>query len=181
MQKNLSSTLIIVSITFLTLTSISPIINAAVYISPMNILAEANVTEGGFCQVNKTITLRNDANKSAIVNISSSNINVIFENNTIVLLPYEKKTIHPIVIVEQGKKTGKISIKSYEIDESGQTTGLGVSTTLSIKVTSIGTLVNTSSSENNSEYKIDILYYYVFVVIIIVILIIAFILMKKKK
>ena len=181
MKKNTYFYLIIILIIGLVFNITSPKIDAAVWISPMNMLAEGNVTEDGTCQVQKVIKFKNDANKSAIVEITSSNITVLFENNSFELYPYEEKTIHPIIVVEQGKITGKILVKTYDKEDSNQTSGSKVSTTMVITVTSIGTLVNTSSSENNTEYKLDNLYYYILIVIIIGLILISLVLMKKKK
>ncbi len=177
MKKNTFLYIFAIIITILAFNIISLKVDAAVWITPTNMLAEGNITEGGVCQVQKVIKFKNDANKSAIVNITTSDITVIFENNTFELLPYEEKTIYPIVIVEQGKKTGKIYIKNYEIEDSNPITGSKVITTMAITVTSIGTLVNSSIS----EYESDTSYYYIFFLIIIVILIITFVVIKKKK
>jgi len=181
MKKNTYLYLIIVIIIGLAFNISSPRIDAAVGISPMTMLAEGNVTEDETCEVQKVIKFINNANSSAIVELSSSNITVIFENNSFELKPYENKTIHPIVIVEQGKKTGKILVKTYDKEDSTQGSGSMVSNTMVITVTSIGTLVNSSASEHNSEYKLDNLYYYVLIIIVVGLIIISFVLMKKKK
>lgn len=177
MKKNMCLYISAIIITILAFNIISPKIDASVWISPMNMLAEGDITEDGVCEVQKVIKFKNDANKSAIVNITTSNITVIFENKTFELLPYEEKTIYPIVIVEQGNRKGKILIKSFETEDSNHTTGSKVVTTMVITVTSIGRLENSSSI----EYKLDALFYYIFILIIIVILITVFIMRKKKK
>lgn len=181
MKKNAYLYLIIILIISLAFNITSPKIDAAVWLSPTNMLAKGNVTEDGTCQVQKVIEFINDANKSAIVEISSTNITVIFENNSFELNPHENKTIHPIIVVEQGKKTGKILIKTYDKEDSTQTSGSMVSTTMVITITSIGTLVNSSSSDANSEYKLDNLYYYILIIVIAGLILISFVLMKKKK
>lgn len=122
-----------------------PACTANVWVTPMVMNAYGNVSILGPANVEKTIVLENDGDKPVIVELNStgSEVEVLFEENEVEIGPGEKKTIHPVVNVEEGRHEGFIKIVAREKgEEAGLGIGASIVTTMSISVTAIGTKVS---------------------------------------
>ena len=123
---------------------IMPTGKALVWISPMKMLAEGNVTDRGICKVEKTIILENDGNKSAFVALNWTEVEVIFEENIFEIKPNERIVIHPTVIVREGRHTGAIILTVYNNNPTVHGVGTKVISNMAITVTALGHRVNSS-------------------------------------
>ncbi|HID24966.1 MAG TPA: hypothetical protein EYP23_00655 [Thermoplasmata archaeon] len=135
----------VVTLFFVELCCVMPTGTALVWITPMKMMATGNISSDlGVASVEKTIILRNDGNKSVFISLNASGINVVFEENSFELQPNEKKTIHPVVLVEEGRRDGVINVVVYEKEEKVEGIGSKVVTSMSISVVTVGERLNSS-------------------------------------
>ena len=157
-----------------------PMGKAHVWISPMKMLAEGNITDAGFCEVEKAIVLKNSGNDSVIINLTATGIDVSFEDNDFELKAGEEKLIiHPIITVTEGKHEGRIIVRAYEMDIDTGGTGSHAVSSWSIMVTANGTRVSSSAGLDFSDMGVILL-----VAALgggAVIAVVSFIIMKKRK
>ncbi len=137
---------------------VMPMGKALVWVTPMKMLAEGNITDAGFCKVEKAIILRNDGNDSVFVSLNATGIDVIFEEGVVELRAGERKIIHPIVVVREGRHEGTISITGCEEDIETEGVGSHMISSMSITVTTIGTRISSSAEFAISESDIIILF-----------------------
>lgn len=128
-----------------------PIGKALVWVTPMKMLAEGNITDATFCKVEKAIILRNDGNDSVFVSLNATGIDVIFEEGVVELKAGERKIIHPVLVVREGRHEGTISITGYEEDIETEGVGSHVVSSMSITVTTTGTRISSSAEFAISE------------------------------
>lgn len=139
---------------FLIIVTSIPICNANVWISPMKMLAEGEMTQNGTIEIRKNISLRNDENCTYIITLQAIGINVSFEKQTIELLPYEKRIIQPIILVELGNHTGSIIINTQKKDKTSNQTGSSVISNIAITVTTRG-FEQISTDTNNKTIVLN--------------------------
>jgi hypothetical protein len=154
----------------------NPPISATVGISPVTMLAKGFVNESGICLVEKNIIFVNNDNETAIVDLSYNSINVIFENETFYLKPYEKKIINPIIVVKEGENFGQILVQTYNYTNSLNSTGVNIIPTMVISVKSIGFPINENKSLNIDIYMIMLM-----IICFAIILSIFYIIKRKNK
>ena len=165
---------IITFIYFLIITLIinTSICTADVWLSPMKIHASGTVNQNESILIEKTIYLKNDANKSAIVTFNVLNNSVIFENNTEVLGPLEEKYIHPMIIVRQGNHTDSVYVTSSPFNTSklANQTGSLVTTSMLIRITSQGIISNDVTNNNETIVRTENSNIYLFLILCIIII-----------
>ena len=146
MKKNGRTYIGMVIIIGLCLVILMPITGKALlWVTPMKMQAEGTITASGFCEVEKAIILKNDENDSVFVSLNATGIEVIFEDNIIELKGGEQKIIRPVVIVEEGKHIGTISVVGYTKDISRKGIGAQIVSSMGITVTTIGNNINSSA------------------------------------
>lgn len=145
---------------------------AAVWISPMNIHASTNVTGNESVLIEKSIYLKNDENRSVKVDFEVTNNSVIFENDEIILDAYEETFIHPSIEVRKGSHTDSIIVKSSKIDTKINESTSTVTTSMVIRVTSYGNLIQDEDEkiEENNNFDINSIYFLIIFFFIITIL-----------
>ena len=141
----------------------------------MKIIVEENIIEEDYCQVEKSFYIRNDDNVTLIVKLAASDIEITFLNNTIELLPFEKKIINVSIIVKEGIETGKIFVKAYNKTDYDSNLGINIQTSMVITVVTKGLIDIVDESEKSSNYT----YFYTYIFIAIIFIIIIFILYIK--
>jgi hypothetical protein len=118
---------------------------ALVWVTPMKMQAEGTISAAGFCEVEKAIILKNDGNDSVFVSLNATGIEVVFEDTIIELKGGEQKIIRPVVIVEEGKQIGSISVVGYDKDISREGIGAQIISSMGITVTTIGNKISSSA------------------------------------
>lgn len=155
MNKKIKSFIIIFILINSAILFTSTICHATVWLSPLKIHASANVTTNESVFINKSIFLKNDENQSVIVYFEVTNYTVIFEHNSTILEPFEETFVYPLIQVSEGINSDSIIVKSSQQDSSINGSGAHVTTSMVIKVSSIGTLVNTNNKNENKTNKIS--------------------------
>jgi len=155
MNKKIRSFIIIFILINSSILLTSTICHATVWLSPLKIHASANVTTNESVFINKSIYLKNDENQSVIVYFEVTNNTVIFEHNSTILEPFEETFVYPLIQVSEGINSDSIIVKSSQQDSSINGSGAHVTTSMVIKVSSIGTLVNTNNKNENKTNKIS--------------------------
>lgn len=175
-------------LTFIFLFFFALILNASistadVWLSPMKLHVSGMLNTNESVFIERTIYLKNDDNTSAIVTFDVLNNSVIFDNNTIILGPFEELYIHPMVIVREGFHTDSIIVSSSPFNSSTlkNQTGSQVTTSMLIRVTSEGILSNneTNIQKDNTTENSNI-YLFLILCIIIIGFVVYKILIKKK-
>jgi hypothetical protein len=163
--------------TFILLTLFCNSAYAYIWISPMKIIAEEKIIEGEYSQVEKFFTIRNDDNVTLIVEFFASDINITFLNDTIELLPFEKKNISVIIHIQKGIKTGKIFVKAFDKIDDDSNSGINIQTSMVITVTTNGLIDIVDKSDESFNY-INI---YILILMFVLIAIVLYIYKNKKK
>ena len=112
-----------------------PQVSGLVWVTPMKMLAEGTITDGDTVEVEKALIVRNDANTSVQVVLNASGVTVVFEESIVTLGPQERRVLHPVVVVGEGRVEGVISVKAMDSESGG---GSRIVSTMSITVMAVG-------------------------------------------